>query len=342
MNDIRSPRYALRAEGDASAALSMIHLPPGELSAPPGNMLAVIRFAERRAEDSAFPSVTIPLAQLDGQDFCECWFGEGPVTSGEEQGVRFSENGQVLFGALHRAEKGGSVDDAAYDAYTSFVRFSRERGYPHLLRIWNHVYAINDELDGLERYKRFSRGRHQALMELGYRFDDDLPAASAIGLTTPGIWIYFVASRTPAVPIENPRQVSAFLYPEQYGPRSPSFSRGAVMEWPGAWQVFLSGTASIVGHETRHRGDVIAQLDETIANMAAVMKKASTVHGQKTHGVEQLTSVKVYLRDRRDLDCVRERLEPQLSPTASILWVEADICRRDLLLEIEGIADIPK
>lgn len=320
----------------------MIHLSRGDLPEVSENILGLIRFGGPQSEDTPVPSMTIPMAQLGGQDVLEGWFGEGAVTSGEEAGICFSDDGRVLFGALFRPEENRRLDDVAYEAYSSFVGFSRSRGYPHLLRIWNHVFAINEEFEGLERYKRFSRGRHQALMELGYRFDDDLPAASAIGLATPGIWIYFVASRTPAIPIENPRQVSAFLYPEQYGPRSPSFSRGSVMEWPGSWQVFLSGTASIVGHETKHPGDVIAQLDETIANMAAVMKKAGTIHGHQTAGIEQLTSVKVYLRDRRDLDAVRARLEPQLSPGASVLWVEADICRRALLLEIEGIADIAK
>ena len=92
---------------------------------------------------------------------------------------------------------------------------------------------------------------------------------------------------------------------------------------------------------TRRSGEP-GQLDETVVNMAAVMKKAATIHGNEPHGIEQLTSVKIYLRDRGDLDRVRERLDAHLAPGVSTLWVEADICRRDLLLEIEGIADIPK
>lgn len=341
MNKIISPVASLEEGRRVSAALSMAHLSARELEELPVTPLGLVGFGHRPARRGV-PSIAIPMDQLADDNFCEGWMAEGPLTAGEEDGLHYSEDGRVLFGALVCSGDRDRPDDQAYEAYRQIVRFSRRKGFPHFLRIWNHVFAINEEYEGLERYKRFSRGRYQALSELGYHFDGDLPAASATGLTSPGIWIYFVASRIPAISIENPRQVSAFHYPERYGPRSPSFARGSVVGWPDAWQVFLSGTASIVGHETRHPGDVLAQLDETVLNMAAVMKKAATIHGVQPQGIEQLTSVKIYLRDRRDLDRVRERLAPHLSPGASTIWVEADICRRDLLLEIEGIADIPK
>ena len=35
--------------------------------------------------------------------------------------------------------------------------------------------------------------------------------------------------------------------------------------------LFVSGTASIVGHETQHRGDVVAQTRETLANLSSVL-----------------------------------------------------------------------
>ena len=341
MNELISSFASIQEGRRASASLSMVHLSPGEVGELPPHALGVVGFGRAPAR-VGIPSITIPMEQLAGEDFCEGWLAENPVSVGEEQGLHYADDGRVLFGALARPGGGENPDSEAYDAYRQIVRFGQQKGFPHFLRIWNHVFAINEEHDGLERYKRFSRGRYQALKELGYRFDGDLPAASATGLTTPGLWIYFIASKTPATPIENPRQVSAFHYPQKYGPRSPSFARGSVVDWPDSWQVFLSGTASIVGHETRHPGDVLGQLDETVVNMAAVMKKAATIHGNEPLGIEQLTSVKIYLRDSRDLDRVRERLEPHLAPGASTLWVEADICRRDLLLEIEGIADIPK
>ena len=92
-----------------------------------------------------------------------------------------------------------------------------------------------------------------------------------------------------------------------------------------------SGTASIVGHESRHDGDVLAQLHESIANLRAILQHAGS-------RLVDLDFVKVYLRHPGDLPRVREHLLPHLRPDASVLWLQAEICRAELLLEIEGMA----
>ena len=59
--------------------------------------------------------------------------------------------------------------------------------------------------------------------------------------------IGFLAGRAVPRHFENPRQVPAFEYPAQYGPRPPSFSRAtAVKAGEGRW-IFISGTAAVVG-----------------------------------------------------------------------------------------------
>lgn len=95
--------------------------------------------------------------------------------------------------------------------------------------------------------------------------------------------------------------------------------------------VLVSGTASIVGHESRHRDDLLAQLDETFANLEAILEFA----GRR---VADLDFVKIYLRHPEDLPTVRERVAERLRPDAQLLWLQAEICRAELLLEIEGIA----
>ncbi len=99
-----------------------------------------------------------------------------------------------------------------------------------------------------------------------------MPAASALGFESGPLTICFFAARE-AMPlaIENPRQVSAYKYPEDYGPRSPTFSRASAIELHGQTVLFISGTASIVGHQTMHAGDVVAQTQETIVNIKATV-----------------------------------------------------------------------
>ena len=63
--------------------------------------------------------------------------------------------------------------------------------------------------------------------------------------------------------------------PGDYGPRSPTFSRAALVYPAGQEILFISGTASIVGHQTVHPGDVVGQCRESMENIAAVLAEAT-------------------------------------------------------------------
>ena len=141
-------------------------------------------------------------------------------------------------------------------------------GYPHLARLWNYLPQINVETDGLERYRQFNSARRNALIAYRRDLTGNVPAACALGSVTGSpLVIYFLASRQAATAVENPRQVSAYEYPAQYGPK-PAFSRASIL----GNTLFISGTASIVGHETVHVGDVTAQTRETLANIEALVE----------------------------------------------------------------------
>jgi hypothetical protein len=151
--------------------------------------------------------------------------------------------------------------------------------------------------------------------------------------------VYFLAGRTPPLAIENPRQVSAYRYPDAYGPRSPTFSRAALASL-GEQRIalFTSGTASIVGHATMHIGDVLRQTEESLANIAAVRAVAAERAGVP-FPAESL-SYTVYVRRLADLAVVREVFERSVGVRSSAaleaIYLQADICRTDLLVEIEA------
>src|SRR5690606_1613171 len=134
-----------------------------------------------------------------------------------------------------------------------------------LLRIWNYLDAITVGEGDLERYRQFCVGRARGLGS----FDvDRLPAATAIGCRDGRrvLQVYWLASHAAGTPLENPRQVAAYRYPRQYGPQAPSFARAMLPPAGSDLPLLLSGTASVVGHETRHADDLAAQLAETFAN----------------------------------------------------------------------------
>lgn len=252
-------------------------------------------------------AVYVPVRQL-GAPVIEAW----PLPGGE-----------VLFGSVS-LEETEPIESLTRSAYERLIAETRAAGYPYFLRMWNHVGSINaHDTDG-ERYQLFCAGRHDAFVAAGYRHRADLPAASAVGMPGRGLVIYFLAAREAGVQVENPRQVSAYDYPPQYGPKSPSFSRLTV--WRDT--VFVSGTSSVVGHATVHERDVLAQLEETLRNIEVVLARAGK-------SMKDVAAAKTYLRHADDYERVARRLE---SVFPANLYLEADICRGNLLIEIEAVA----
>lgn len=227
----------------------------------------------------------------------------------------------VLFGSIS-VPGTEPIESLTRNVYARLIAHVREQGFPYFLRMWNHVGGINDYDAGRERYQLFCAGRHDAFVDAGYHHGADLPSASAVGMRGRGLVTYFLASREPGVQIENPRQIAAYDYPPEYGPKSPSFSRATV--WRDT--VFVSGTSSVVGHKTVHGGDVDAQLEETLRNISAVLVRA---------GGANVVAAKTYVRRAEDYPRIAARLR-EVFPAN--LYLEADICRADLLLEIEAVA----
>jgi len=216
------------------------------------------------------------------------------------------------------------LEDATREVYTRVIREVRDAGYPYFVRMWNYVGGINAFDAGRERYQLFCAGRHDAFVAAGYHHDVDLPAASAVGMEGRGLVMHYLAARAPGVQVENPRQVAAYHYPRQYGPKSPSFSRATV--WNDI--VFVSGTSSVVGHVTTHAGDVTAQLEETLRNLEAVL-------AQTGRSLANVVAARTYVRHARDHDVIARRLGDVFPAN---LYLAAEICRANLLLEIEVMA----
>ena len=193
----------------------------------------------------------------------------------------------------------------------------------------------------MERYRQFNVGRQEAFFEAGQAAFEGAPAACALGIHQGALCIRFLAGRAAPLPVENPRQVSAYHYPRDYGPRAPTFSRAAMAEIGGGdVALFISGTASIVGHETKHVGEVVAQAEETLRNLRAVIAAAN----ERTTARFDLAALDcvVYVRHVGNAPIVRQVLDRELGPAAHTVshavYLEADICRQDLLVEIEAHA----
>ena len=253
-------------------------------------------------------------------------------------------NGEVLFATVSVAVSTTGDDPlgaATYTAYRSLLDALQATGYPHLMRVWNSIPDINVDDGGLERYRRFNLQRYKAYEESKRPTHAGAPAACALGSFGGPLVLYCLASKSPPESIENPRQTSAYRYPEQYGPRAPSFSRAAL--WRGADDesdvLFVSGTASIVGHQTLHHGNVVAQAHETLTNLQAIVATAVS-QGARDIALLSDLMLKAYVRHPSDQPRVHQVLAGHGLDADAVLYLHADICRADLLVEIEAIGPV--
>jgi chorismate lyase/3-hydroxybenzoate synthase len=286
--------------------------------------------------------VRVPLPQLAGEPMAELWEADGPVRAGVCGAVRWAATEGLMAGALEvPGDDGAALEEAACRAYRDLLVASAELGYPHLLRFWNVVPAINRVDGGLERYRRFCRGRAEAFEgHHGPLFQSRLCASSAVGSAGGDLLVWCLASAHRGSSRENPRQVSAYSYPPCYGPRSPSFARATRCPVAAGGWLLLSGTASIVGHRSVHPGDVERQLGETLDNLEELLavSREGNPSAATRRSPPSFHALRVFLRRREDLPQVRAGLVARLGATLPVLYLQADVCREELLLEIEGVA----
>ncbi len=295
------------------------------------NALAIVRFGSGPQASADSLAINVGLDAVGEILPDAIWYGAGPVTSARRGRIRYTHDGEFLFGAIeeHEADH-ADIRAAAAAVYATINEFRRTSSFPHLLRMWNFLDAINEGDGDAERYRQFCIGRAEGF---GESARNGYPAATAIGRQQRNglLQVFWIAGKTPGTAVENPRQVSAYRYPRAHGPVSPSFSRATIM--PDG-TLLISGTASIVGHASQHPNDAQAQLGETLRNLDALIVHAHQHRASVDANAELLLTV--YIRNPEHADAVIARIRNDL-PQAQAIFMAADICRRELLLEIECV-----
>ncbi len=309
--------------------IEYLPLEPGR--ALPADVLFAVQFG---ADETLVPPrcARVRLEPLAGAGLTEVWYANGPVHTGFDGQIRFAADDHYLAAAIEvdEREHGGVAGAAAY-VYSQIAQFQLKARYRYLQRIWNYLDDINQGDGDQERYRLFCSGRTEGFKALGL---ERYPAATAIGRRDGSrvLQVYWLAGREPGIALENPRQVSAYRYPRQYGPTPPAFSR-AMLVAPDL--LMISGTASIVGHASQHPGNVERQMAEIFSNLDSLLTRARAHAPELPLRFGGNTLIKAYLRSRENLPYVEQQLRDRLPPGTSFLALLGDVCRADLILELD-------
>jgi chorismate lyase / 3-hydroxybenzoate synthase len=280
------------------------------------------------------------LSPVDQESVFERWWYAGEVT--------YRSYGRVSIGACDKYAvacfKGAesevrNLESFAQDAYDELLQVLRGCRHKQIVKIWNYVGGINDGSDDNERYRQFSVGRARAFERAGI-LDENAPTGTAIGTKLDaGLTVIALATSSEFRLAENPRQISAFNYPRQYGPKSPKFGRGGLVSADDQTLCLISGTAAVVGHESAHPYDVQLQISETLRNLKSLCEAMSQ---QASDGaapiLDNASILRVYLRNAEDLEVVAATLrETLMLDSQRVVYLHGNICRRELLVEIDGV-----
>jgi chorismate lyase / 3-hydroxybenzoate synthase len=300
---------------------------------------------------SKIPFLHVPMQSLGNDDaICECWNSQGLSIIGSIGDLHYQYDNDVLFGVIQMSETAFQtvtnqtpLQQATESAYCQIFSLIEQLQFPHIFRFWNYIADINVVSDQLERYRQFNIGRYNAFLAAQRETTGNVPVACALG-SSPSeqdtLSIAFLAGRVQPVAIENPRQISAYQYPEQYGPVSPTFSRAALVELKQSQLLLISGTASIVGHATQHSADAVVQAREAMTNIETILVQANALTSHAKFALADL-HYRVYVRHPAHLKDIHDALIRYVGVLPKVEYLQADICRQDLLLEIEASAECP-
>lgn len=230
-----------------------------------------------------------------------------------------------------------------------------------VVRTWFYIGSIVADDSGvgpgIQRYKELNRARTKFFQHVDFLADrvprsvkhTVYPASTGIGMAGEDVSLSALALMTDrsdvmAVPLENPRQVAAFNYGQHYSPESPKFSRAMMVTCGDQATTYISGTASITASETQHLGDAAKQTEETLENILTLIGEENVArHGLPGLGTDLggLGTVRAYVKRREDYPAVRSICEKRLCEIP-VVYSIGDVCRDDLLVELEGIAHSKK
>jgi chorismate lyase / 3-hydroxybenzoate synthase len=287
------------------------------------------------------------------------WVGPAETSAVEASGFRFETWKGERFSRFSIGIT--NVDDLDTEALQRSVTDAYRMAFEHLsaeglflVRTWAAIPRIHAGHGAIDRYMVFNAGRFAAYSAwLGGReeFSRSVTTASAVGSSEKALQIHGLLARESGVPIDNPRQVPAYRYSRQFGPLPPCFARATLLPAsPGGGPMLLvGGTASIVGEESKHLGDLGRQIDETLRNLAAVVASAcagadggSPDDAQESRWLAGYREIRLYHREESGRDEIMGRILDAFSGASRVELRQAELCRPELLVEIEGVAELPE
>jgi enamine deaminase RidA (YjgF/YER057c/UK114 family) len=228
--------------------------------------------------------------------------------------------------------------------------------FSDVVRQWNYIEQIikidTHNNASSQHYQIFNDVRSKYYQQAN--FSKGFPSATGIGMDCGGIVIDIIAVKTEnpdsVIAIKSPVQLDAYAYSKEvlaennsmkdFSRTTPKFERAKVLAFPENKWIFISGTAAIKGQVSIPILSVDHQTEMTIQNILSLISPENLKnHGINTAEEVRMNNIRVYVKHRNDIPEVRSVCLKHF-PLTPTNYVVADICRPELLVEIEALAFI--
>ncbi|MBR5861322.1 MAG: hypothetical protein IKY71_08260 [Bacteroidaceae bacterium] len=259
--------------------------------------------------------------------------------------ITFDGCTELMTGGIVPRFDGGSTFEQSMDIFNGIAKLLSDNGFKpsDIYRQWNYIPGITVLNDGSQNYQEFNDAR--SIFYSTDNWSNGYPAATGIGTSTGGVMVELYAvkgNNITNMPIDNPLQIAAHNYSQQVldgkviehlsERTTPKFERARLL----GKTVLISGTAAIKGECSNYSTNAVEQAAETMEIMDRLTCKENIPVENNGSRYELL---RVYVKRENDIPAVCDYMQSNY-PTAQKHYLVADVCRPELLIEIEGIARI--
>lgn len=286
------------------------------------------------------------------------------VARKELNGVRYitmeNENmKRLMVCGVHGSVK-DSIRKQSDDLFSMIDNILEHEGFvvSDIFRQWNYIPQITAvDADNYQNYQAFNDSRSEFYRK-GDWSQNGYPAATGIGMDCGAVTVDFIAvkplnDKMKIVPIDNDLQLAAHVYSqvvligvekdEVEGRSTPKFERAkALGNQDEGYICFISGTAAIRGESSMDSTDAASQAIQTMENIEHLISD----HTCDKYGIElssksrEINSARAYVKFDKDTDGIKRVVEDRW-PDTSVIYLLADVCREELLVEIEAVTNMP-
>lgn len=225
-------------------------------------------------------------------------------------------------------------------------------GVQHIVRQWNYIGNITDFENGNQHYQLFNNARSSFYTQNG--FTNNYPAATGISMPINCLSVSTIAilpsTKTAIMAIDNKLQTPAYKYSEAILVKgnnerlktTPKFERGKLILADKNGIFFVSGTAAIRNETSSHINDAVLQTRETIENINYLISNENLRLNDVEANVNiKLSSIRIYIKNKASFPLIKTEVDTAW-PYLQAIYLQAEVCRTELLVEIEGVAEVEK